>query len=81
VRRKSGFFDHMRAFNDGRFLETEVKLSADEKQLTWSFALGDISTASTMRIDETGAWTETHEIAIGSQPAKPLMNVTVRRQK
>jgi hypothetical protein len=72
---------HMRAFNDGRFLETEVKLSADEKRLTWGFALGDIRTVSTMRIDETGAWTETHEIAIGSQPAKPLMNVTVRRQK
>ena len=72
---------HMRAFNDGRFLETEVKLSADEKQLTWGFALSDISTASTMRIDESGAWTETHGIAIGSQPPKPLMNVTVRRLK
>ncbi len=71
----------MRAFNDGRFLETEVKLSADEKQLTWGFALGDIRTTSAMRINETGDWTETHEITIGSQPAKPLMNVTVRRQK
>jgi hypothetical protein len=72
---------HMRAFNDGRFLETKVELSAADKQLTWGFALGDIKTNSVMRITESGEWTETHEIAIGPQPAKRLMDVTVRRQK
>jgi hypothetical protein len=30
---------HMRAFNDGRFLETGVKLLEDGKSLTWGFAL------------------------------------------
>ncbi len=72
---------HMRAFNDGRFLETEVALSAADKQLKWGFALGDIKTNSVMRITESGEWTETHEIAIGSQPAKRLMEVTVQHQK
>ena len=70
---------HMRAFNDGRFLETEVKLSAADKQLAWGFALGDIKTSSIVRITEIGEGTETHEIAIGSQPSKALLNVTVRR--
>jgi hypothetical protein len=31
---------HLRAFNDGRFLETEMKLLENSKGMTWSFALG-----------------------------------------
>jgi hypothetical protein len=72
---------HMRAFNDGRFLETEVTLFAADRQLTWGFALGDIKTNSIMQITETGEWTETHHLAIGTQTAKRLMEVAVRRQK
>ncbi len=30
----------MRAFNDGRFLETELKLLESCKGITWGFALG-----------------------------------------
>ena len=30
----------MRTFNDGRFLETELKLLGDGDGLTWGFALG-----------------------------------------
>ncbi len=37
---------HMRAFNDGRFLETDVKLLEDGKSLAWGFALGSIRTSS-----------------------------------
>src|SRR5579864_6283990 len=54
---------HMRAFNDGRFLETEVKLI--NKGMAWGFALGQYRMTSLMRIDEKGAWTEQHEITIG----------------
>lgn len=70
----------MRAFNDGRYLETEVKLSDDDKGMTWGFALGEIRTNSVMRINERGEWTEVHEITIGSQPRKRLMEVAVRKQ-
>jgi hypothetical protein len=71
----------MRAFNDGRFLETEVKLSEETKSLTWGFTLGDISTKSVLRIDGNGEWTELHEIIIGPQPPRKLMEVAVRRQR
>ena len=71
----------MRAFNDGRFLETEVKLSEEDKGMTWGFALGEIRTNSVMRINEKDEWTEIHEITIGSQPPKRLMEIAVRRQK
>lgn len=70
----------MRAFNDGRFLETEVKLSEGHTGMTWGFALGEIKTKSVMRINEKDEWTELHEIVIGSQPPKRLMDIAVRRQ-
>ena len=71
---------HMRAFNDGRFLETDVKLLGDGKSLTWGFALGSIRTSSVLRINDKGEWTELAEIAIDSQPAKKLLELTVRRE-
>lgn len=69
----------MRAFNDGRFLETDVKLLADGKSLTWGFTLGTIRTSSLLRINEQGEWTELAEITIDSQPARKLMELTVKR--
>lgn len=70
---------HMRAFNDGRFLETDIKLLEDGKSLTWGFALGSIRTSSVLRINEKGEWTELAEIIIDSQPAKKLLELTVKR--
>jgi hypothetical protein len=71
----------MRAFNDGRFLETDVKLHEDGKGLSWGFALGSIKTSSMLRINEKGEWTELAEITIDSQPAKKLLELTVKRQE
>ncbi len=68
----------MRAFNDGRFLETEVKLLEDGKCLSWGFVLGEVATKSALRVNEKGEWTELHEIAIGSQPSRKLMELVVR---
>jgi hypothetical protein len=70
---------HMRAFNDGRFLETEVKLI--DKGMTWGFAVGQYRMNSVMRIDEKGAWTELHEITIGTQAPKKYMELSVSPQK
>ncbi len=71
----------MRAYNDGRYLETEVKLSETGKGLTWGFAVGEIKTSSVLRINEKGEWTELAEITIGSQPPRKLMELTVSPQK
>src|SRR5262249_48607698 len=35
---------HMRAFNDGRWLETDVALADNGKELTWGFVIGDVHT-------------------------------------
>jgi hypothetical protein len=71
----------LRAFNDGRFLETQMKLLEEGKGMTWGFALGEIRTNSVLRVNERGEWTELAEISIGSQPPKKLLELTVRRQR
>lgn len=69
----------LRVFNDGRFLEAELMLSDKGQGMSWGFALGDIRTNSVMRINDRGEWTELHEILMGSQEPKKLMDVVVRR--
>ena len=69
----------MRAYNDGRWLETEVKLLDDGKGITWGFTLGEFSTKSVLRINEKGEWTELAEITIGARPPQKLMELVVRR--
>jgi hypothetical protein len=72
---------HLRAFNDGRYLETSLKLLEEGIGMTWGFALGEIRTNSILRINGRGEWTESAEIAIGLQPPKRLLELTVSRQK
>jgi hypothetical protein len=71
----------IRAFNDGRFLETHLRLLEEGKGMTWGFVLGDIRTNSMLRINENGEWTELAEITIGPEPPKKLLELTVRPQK
>ncbi len=72
---------HMRAYNDGRYLETEVRLAENGKGMMWGFTLGEITTSSVLRINELGDWTELHEITMGIQPARKFMEVRVSPQK
>jgi hypothetical protein len=68
---------HMRAYNDGRYLETDLKLADDGKGISWGFVLGEIKTSSVLRLDEKGQWTESTEITIGSQPPRKFIELTV----
>jgi hypothetical protein len=64
----------MRAFNDGRFLESEVKLLADGKGMRWEFSLGEMKTSSVLRITDEGDWTEHAEFTFGSPPRRNRWN-------
>jgi len=70
---------HMRAFNDGRWLETDTALSDNGKELTWGFNVGDIRTNSSLRLTDAGEWTESHEVTMGTQPPKKFMELRVKR--
>ncbi len=69
----------LRAFNDGRWLETEVKLADGANSISWGFALGEFKTATVLRINENGEWTEHGELVIGSRPPQKMMELKVRR--
>ncbi len=69
----------MRAFNDGRWLETEVKLADSGKSISWGFALGAFKTTTVLRINESGEWTEHGELVINDHPPQKMMDLTVRR--
>jgi hypothetical protein len=69
----------MRAFNDGRFLESEVKLLDEPNAITWGFTLGPFKTHSVLRINGRGEWTELAELTVASGPPKKLLELTVRR--
>jgi hypothetical protein len=69
----------MRAFNDGRWLETEVKLVDGDSAITWGFTLGEMKTNSVLRLNEKGEWTELAELTIGTHPPQKVMELTVRR--
>jgi hypothetical protein len=69
----------MRAFNDERWLETEVKMGDGGNSMSWGFALGQFKTATALRINEDGEWTEHGEITIGKRPPHKMMDLKVRR--
>ena len=69
----------MRAFNDGRWLETEVKLAEGGHSISWGFALGEFKTNTVMRINENGEWTELGELIIGDRAPQKMVDLKVRR--
>jgi hypothetical protein len=69
----------MRAFNDGRWLETEVKLVDGGNSISWGFALGEFKTTTVLRINVNGEWTEHGELVIGDRPPQKMMDLKVRR--
>lgn len=71
----------MRAYNDGRYLQAEPKLSEKGNGISWGFTLGDVKTSSVLRINEKGQWTELTSITMGSQFARKFMELTVDRHR
>jgi len=71
----------MRAFNDGRFLETEVKPleGGDGMSWGWGFTVSDFKTSSVFRINGKGEWTELAKLTIGAQPPTTLLELAVHR--
>jgi len=72
---------HMRAYNNGRYMETELKLAENGKGIAWGFVLGETKTSSVLRINDKGEWTELGELTTGSQPPRKFCELTVSPQK
>ncbi len=70
-----------RAYNDGRYLETDITLPAEGKGFTWGFTFGQFKTQYKMTLTESGEWTELGEVLMGSQPPRKIIDLRVRPQK
>ena len=69
----------MRAYNNGRWLESEVKLDPSGSAISWGFTVGEFLTHSTLRLNDKGEWTELAGLKIGGGAPVKLMELTVRR--
>jgi hypothetical protein len=67
-----------RAFNDGRFLDTELKASANGFE--WGYTAGPLRVSNVMRLTEKGEWFEITESAYGPTPSRRSLEMTLKRQ-
>lgn len=59
-----------RAYNDGRYLDTELKVP--EKGFEWGYKAGPAAVRFVMKLSEKGEWVETGEVSMGTNPpARP----------
>lgn len=69
----------IRAWNNGRFMESEVQLLGDGRSLRWGVGAGE-TRSTLLQVDKDGQWTEKGELKIGSQEPQKFMDLTVRRK-
>jgi hypothetical protein len=65
---------HVRANNDGRYLETDLKTSEDGKGLPGGFALGEGRTGSVLRINEKVSGASEPKLRWGHNQREGLWN-------
>jgi len=66
-----------RSHNDGRFLDTELKLQ--DKGFEWGFTAGPAVVKFVMRINDKGEWHEIGTATIGSNPPRRTVELLVRK--
>jgi hypothetical protein len=67
-----------RAYNDGRYLDTELKVA--EKGFEWGYQAGPATVRFTMHLNEQGEWAEKSEVTMNGNPPRQTFDMTVRRK-
>lgn len=68
-----------RAHNDGRFLDTELKV--EQKGFSWGYTAGPLKVVNTMRVSESGEWIETTDSVYNNAPARRSVDMKLTRQR
>jgi hypothetical protein len=68
-----------RAHNDGRFLDTELKVG--DKSFDWGYQAGPAKVTFHMKLTDKGEWSEVGEYTIGDQPPRKSIELLVRKQQ
>jgi hypothetical protein len=67
-----------RAYNDGRFLDTELRVNVNGFE--WGYTAGPLRVSNTMKVTERGEWSEITESTYGSTPPRRSVEMTLKRQ-
>jgi hypothetical protein len=70
---------HFRAYNDGSYLDTELKVP--DRGFEWGYKAGPAQIAFAMKLNDTGDWVETGDVTVGNTPAQRFFDMTVRKPK
>jgi hypothetical protein len=70
---------HFRAYNDGSYLDTELKVP--ENGFEWGIQNGPAQMKFVMKLNDKGEWVETGNATVGNNPAQKFFDMTVRKQK
>ena len=70
---------HIRAYNDGHYLDTELIALADG--FMWGFQGGPAHIVNTMRLTPQGQWQETTEVTMGNNAPLRSVDMLLEREK
>jgi hypothetical protein len=68
----------IRAYNGGRYLDTEFALQVDG--FSWGFTAGPAKIQNTMHLTAKGEWRETTDVAFGSNPPQRSVEMLLERK-
>ena len=67
----------MRAYNEGRYLDTELTVTPGG--FAWGYTAGPVKVSNVMKLSEKSEWVETNEVTMG--PAPPRRTVEMKLGK
>lgn len=70
---------HFRAYNDGSYIDTELKVP--DNGFEWNYKAGPARIAFVMKLNDSGDWVETGDVTMDNAPAQRFFDMTVRKQK
>jgi hypothetical protein len=67
-----------RAYNDGRYLDTDLKVP--ENGFEWGYKAGPVDVRFVMHLNDKGEWVETGDVKVGDNPTQRTFEMTLRKQ-
>jgi len=66
-----------RAYNDGRYLDTTLRVSG--QGFSWGYTAGPATITNTMRLTPIGVWSEQTTTRVGTAPPRTTVEITLHR--
>ena len=68
----------VRAHNDGRFVDAELKVA--DKGFQWGYTAGPAKVSFTMALTDKGEWSEIGEVVVGGRPPQKSIELLVTKR-